>query len=561
MKLTIGVTGHRNLVAAEVPALREQVRAFFEALAREYPGLELQVITPLAEGADRLVAQVARELGIPLVVPLPMPRAEYERDFSGTASVHEFRDLIEGAEVLSLPLAGDTAGAVGRNHLYAQLGVFISNHCQILLALWDGKPGDESGGTADVVRYHLTAVMPGFSAGEESPNLLAENENDLAYHIVCSRDRPDGGPQAGLEELHGYWLTAHFGRQQGPRMPEDYHLTMLRLQAFAADDDTYRKLLGASARSLLAGEPPLAEPAGVRYVNRLFGVADWLAIHFQRRVYLNMLTTHVVAIFMGLTFILYSEFGGPHWLVYLFLSLFLTGFAVYLVGDRREWHRKYLDYRALAEGLRVQLYWNLAGVVETETPEFAYDNFLQKQDVDLGWIRHIMRSASLYRDRTRAPDPAWVDWVADHWVGQADGKTGQLGYYTEKSILKTRNLQRTARFGSLSLWGGILIAGVLALMAGRIGPDERHLLMILMGVLPLIAGVRDAFSHKRAEKELIKQYRFMGKIFTNARRLLDGSTDTAFRRRVLRALGNAALEEHAEWILMHRERPLEHSGL
>ncbi len=57
MKLTIGVTGHRNLVAAEVPALREQVRAFFEALAREYPGLELQVITPLAEGADRLVAQ------------------------------------------------------------------------------------------------------------------------------------------------------------------------------------------------------------------------------------------------------------------------------------------------------------------------------------------------------------------------------------------------------------------------------------------------------------------------------------------------------------------------
>ena len=79
--------------------------------------------------------------------------------------------------------------------------------------------------------------------------------------------------------------------------------------------------------------------------------------------------------------------------------------------------------------------------------------------------------------------------------------------------------------------------------------------------LPLIAGVRDAYSHKKAERELIKQYRFMSKVLANARRLLDSSPDLAFRRRILMAVGNAALEEHAEWILMHRERPLEHGGL
>jgi hypothetical protein len=49
-------------------------------------------------------------------------------------------------------------------------------------------------------------------------------------------------------------------------------------------------------------------------------------------------------------------------------------------------------------------------------------------------------------------------------------------------------------------------------------------------------------------------------VLANARRLLDGSDDPEFRRRVLKALGTAALEEDAEWILMHRERPLEHSG-
>ena len=96
-----------------------------------------------------------------------------------------------------------------------------------------------------------------------------------------------------------------------------------------------------------------------------------------------------------------------------------------------------------------------------------------------------------------------------------------------------------------------------AILAATIG----YLVLILMGVLPLMAGVRDAYSHKKADKELIKQYRFMSRVFSNARRLLDSSEDVIFQRRVLRAVGTAALEEHAEWLLMHRERPLEHGGL
>jgi hypothetical protein len=86
-------------------------------------------------------------------------------------------------------------------------------------------------------------------------------------------------------------------------------------------------------------------------------------------------------------------------------------------------------------------------------------------------------------------------------------------------------------------------------------------MLILMGVLPLIAGVWDAYSHKRAEKELIKQYAFMSRVFRKARNLLDSTGDVEFRRRVLKALGQAALDEGAEWLLMHRERPLEHGKL
>ena len=126
---------------------------------------------------------------------------------------------------------------------------------------------------------------------------------------------------------------------------------------------------------------------------------------------------------------------------------------------------------------------------------------------------------------------------------------------------KAARFKRTTSLGKVTLWVGILIAVLLAVVGTDLSETQKQLLLVLMGTFPLIAGVRDAYSHKKAEKELIKQYRFMRGVLANARRLLDSSTDADFRRKVLKALGTAALEEDAEWILMHRERPLEHSGL
>lgn len=565
MYLTVGVTGHRDLVAEEIPALKNIVQDFFLQLRKDYPGLVLQLINSLAEGSDQLVAEVAMDLGIELIVPLPMPQPDYEQDFSSPAAVEKFRDTVRKSRVI--PCYVETEAAAGsltprdRERQYARVGVFISNHSQVLLALWDGKPATATGGTAGVVQYHLTAVMPGFSVAEESPNLLADNENDLAYHIVCSRDRPDGSPREGLQALQTAWVTAHFGRQTGEAIPLEYREMLQRLEDFGRDKDRYRVAIENEGVDLLKNVPDLELPAGIREVSRVCSAADWLAVHFQRRVSTGLLATHSLAVLIGLIFILYSEFDGLDYLVNFFLLAFLAGFVVYKVGEYRQWHRKYLDYRGLAEGLRVQIYWSLAGVIDVQSAEFAYDNFLQKQDVDLGWIRHVMRSVSLYQSRGQDAHPGWLDWVVEQWVGNDKDQTGQLHYYRSKAEQKAARFKLTTHLGRITLWAGILIAVMLAILGTDISSSQRDTLLVLMGIFPLIAGVRDAYSHKKAEKELIKQYRFMRGIFLNARRLLDSSDDPKFRRRVLRALGNAALEEDAEWILMHRERPLEHSGL
>ncbi len=565
MHLTIGVTGHRDLLADEIPALKEKVREFFLQLESSFPDLDLQLITPLAEGSDRLVADVAQELEIELIVPLPMPQADYEKDFSSAAAVEAFRESLADARVINLRTLPEAAGQVvtgkDRDRQYAQLGIFISNHSQVLLALWDGKPSTATGGTASVVNYHLTAVMPGYAVDEESPNLLADNENDLAYHITCSRDRPEGQPRADLQALQTTWVTAHYGLESGEQMPLEYQVMLRRLEEFGRDQAKYQAAIDKEGVDLLADAPDLEYPAGTQIISGRYRVADWLAIHFQKRISAGLIGIHMIAVMIGLIFIIYSEFDGLDFLVNIFLLAFLAGFIIFKIGERRQWHRKHLDYRALAEGLRVQFYWSLAGVIDVTSAEFAYDNFLQKQDVDLGWIRHVMRNVSLSRSRDWLPPPEWVDWVVEQWVGDAEGKSGQLSYYKRKEMEKAKRFKRTTYLGRVMLWAGILMAVFLAAAGTDMSDFQRHVLLVLMGIFPLIAGIRDAYSHKKAEKELIKQYRFMHGILANARRLLDSTDDLRFRRRVLKALGKAALEEDAEWILMHRERPLEHSGI
>ncbi|MDX1380414.1 MAG: hypothetical protein R3233_04795, partial [Xanthomonadales bacterium] len=554
-RLYVSVTAHRDLVAAELPGIEARVEACFRELADAFPDLPATLLTPLAEGGDRLAARVALRLGVPVVAVLPMAQPEYERDFDTPASLQEFHDLLDQAEhQFSLPAAPGNGAAPfegrARDIQYAQLGVFLSNHCQVLLALWDGKAGARLGGTGQVVEFHLTALMPGFEADSTPAGLLAENENDLVYHVVCSRDRPDGQPAEGLQPATGAWFSSRADRARSAALPGEYREMLARLECFVRDWQDHADAIGHYSPGLLQHAPDLALPSGAGLTDRLFRAADCLAIHYQKRVHGSLRAIHVLAVLMGLVFLVYTEFDAPNYLVLGFLALFFAGVAVHYTGESREWHRKYLDYRALAEGLRVQLYWNLAGVVDPVSVEFAYDNFLQKQDTELGWIRHVMRRASLRRMRGQAPPPEWVGWVVDEWVGGIGAARGQLGYYARKESENSARYQRTSRLGTLCLWSGIGIA-VLLFLTGQYGQTGiRQGLLVGMGVLPLIAGVWDAYSHKRAEKELIKQYAFMGRVFRKARALLDGSSDVEFHRRVLRALGQAALDEGAEWLLM-----------
>jgi hypothetical protein len=558
--LVIGVTSHRNIPADEIEPIRQRVRDFLAQLQREFPALPLVVVSALAEGGDQLVAQEALAVGARLVAPLPLPPDMYVEDFSTAAVRASFHLLCSRAEIVLLPqLMGQPRQAIGspgvpRDRQYAKAGVYIASHCHILLAIWDGKVSGRLGGTAQIVNYHLGGTLPGLiDRRRDTRHVLGGGDESLLYHIVCSRDGADGAPATGLQPLQTLWRTADTVAA-ADSLPADFRLMFARMVEFNGECDTYADEIATSMRP--------ADAAGATAdVDSLFRAADWLALHFQRRVLLAMRLTYTLAALMGIAFTFYAHLPAQDFLIYLFLLLFASGGAVAMLARRRGWHRKYLDYRALAEGLRIQSYWQRANIAANADHEFAHDNFLQKQNIELGWIRNVMRAAGLQAaTRPASPPPEALAQVIAEWVGES-GKSGQLHYYERKTAERTGLHHVTEAVGSISLWGGVAISVFLAVFVHRLSHDTKTFLVLVMAVLSIMAAVREAYAYRKADKELIRQYRFMQRIFTSARAALDRTDDPVLQRQILLSLGDAALTEQAEWTLMQRERQVEHSKL
>jgi len=152
LPLVFGVSGHRDLRVADVPQLREQLFRVFARFRAAYPHTPFQLLTPLAEGADRLTAEVALASEIELVVPLPMERREYEKDFTTAESLGEFRGLLAMAESTWRVPSRQKPVPESRTAQYAAVGDFIARCSHVLILLWDGTDNRKVGGTAWVKR-------------------------------------------------------------------------------------------------------------------------------------------------------------------------------------------------------------------------------------------------------------------------------------------------------------------------------------------------------------------------------------------------------------------------
>jgi hypothetical protein len=542
LPIVIAVTGHRHLRVADVPQHRAHVRELFAHLRQRYPATPLRIVSALAEGADRLVADVALEQGHEVLVPLPLEPEEYEHDFPDSiAEFHALLGRVPPEQVFVFPRepGPDSATLTPlelRERRYRAVDIFLAQQSHLLLALWDGRPTSSLAGTATVVRLKLEGPAGTPEAGLRP---LDAEDGGPVYHIHA----PRAGEAAPILKKPE-WLFPQEGDEAL------FRTLCSRLERFNSEPRRH-SIAGQLPEAAAALLPDIgSRPASERSLATAFAAADLLARHYQRITRVVLRLTLISAALLALTFELYAEIMPWRVLPAGYLATFASLTGILLWQSRRDVQGRYLDYRALAEGLRVQFYWRLAGL-----PDSASSSYLRKQLDELRWIREALRASAALAP----PQVAHPDLAIEHWVG------GQAVYYADRAHSQRKRLHELERRSRVFLGAGLLATAVLVVFWNRLEarPLWHRWLVVLMGFAPIGAALWETYVERLGLRTQVNQYvRFAG-IFRRAKRFAERLEHSPARHdrhhaliALLRELGREALMENGDWVLLLRERPI-----
>ncbi|MBN1827487.1 MAG: hypothetical protein JW958_14645 [Candidatus Eisenbacteria bacterium] len=386
----VGVTGHRGLSSTDRAEIKVRTFEILRRIRKAVEGCDplpgcpelfekeilATVVSPLADGADQIVAEIALDLGYELQSPLPFPADEYRKDFDASPeALARFRSLIARATaVLELCGTRENAGAA-----YEAVGRVVLEHADILLAVWDGGDPEGVGGTGQIVREALAARIPVIVVSPDDPGVFHLRISTRANEVTeC--------PPGELEErLLDILFPARDGGSSSAYPEEHYRKQQKEYASFCAEKEIGKRwgrrlIIGrawgaawgrftAPFREGVWREP---EPAVLpdqpqnkrgdidRYRAFLAGHYSWasrLAIHYADLYRSSFLMNYLLGA-AAVTLVLLANFIHSHEVLFLLLELvcIATILLVQRVGRRRRWHLKAVDYRILAELFRQMRY-------------------------------------------------------------------------------------------------------------------------------------------------------------------------------------------------------------
>ena len=612
--IVVGVTGHRDLREEDIPELEKNVGAIFKEIKLKYQDkyqrLPIQILSPLAEGADRLVARVGLYAGhadVKLTAILPMPKEEYEKDFDTAGSKREFADLLEKAEdVFELPFVeGNTREMVqrckeSRNKQYALAGAYIAAHSQILIALWDGRA---TGETAEVVRAKLEGI-PAPSAPPESPMDILDN--GPVYHVFTVRKNTPAEIAAYnhkpeipcLLHVKGKWdvlyptiwntdkhalHSSDKGKTSNHKSmndkPEDaaekyYDSVLERISEFnrdivknCKDEDKVKRSM---SHVMPEGEQGKLSP-GLRKILSCYGYADTLALQYQKittDVLKRLLITAVVSFFF---LNIFDQFWAKAYILALFPVIMGIGYLFYKIAARKDYENKYYDYRALAEGLRVQFFWKLM-----HSKENTYDRYLRKYRGDMDWIFQTIRNVGMdanqeISQKHSACKKEDLKILQRRWVGD------QKDFFVKKVPEKEQKIRRQEKAtlcffcaAMATVLGFFIMKAIVAFQHGSLKDfinmediqqgSVYYPFAFLIDVFLAIGAALAIYVEKRAFADELRQYQRMKVLYGRASRFMEeyiAENNAAGAENLAIELGKEALIENGDWYIIQRSKPLE----
>jgi hypothetical protein len=519
-RLRVGVSGHRALDNED--ALRERVRDVLERIRERVSrsadvSVELTVVSALAEGADRLVAEEVLDV-IPratLEAPLPLPVDDYVRDFKTEDSRRQFDRLRRRA---SLVIEGPPAKT--RDEAYERVGHFVVDGCDVLVALWDGDAPHGRGGTA---------------------------------HIV-ERARQHGTPLYWINTRRDYEITEeHTERIAAPLIAEAHRYN-------AAAIDGFDHVLAGEMRRMLpknrAEREDLRLDEHAEWILPFFVRADQLALRQQRRYFLGtwalVLAAALAVASVAALAAFPTAFSGSEVVpVVVEAVLLLVVIGVYVGGTRLEVHTRWIWYRFLAERFRSAFFLALAGLAQrTEGGFDVADPGDEAQD----WARRAFREVWSLRPTDRLPEratPELRQFLGQAWLGSHDraGESGQIGYHLSRSRRFARLHHRFSR--TIQLLLGLTLAAALTHIAVGEGPDHAltwsHVSLFCSLSLPALGAAIAGIAADREYHRHAARYARMARDLARIRSQLEGAKHAVDLRTLTDHAEQTMLEENRDW--------------
>ena len=519
--IVVGVTAHRAIRKEDRAALSAAVRAELEKLRALCPHSRLVLLCSLAEGGDQLCADAAEELGLDLIAVLPTQREIYEKDFSPEALARFSHHCARAERVLVTPYteAVPEAGA-DRDFGFRQAGIYVSSHCHVLLALWDGGPGTAAAcGTSEAVDFALRG-----SYRPRSGVCLRSGSNVEVIHIFTPRGERTGEPAGSVRILGN---------------------TGAVLDILRKTDDLNAKLpeAGTEFDSGLPegafGDPLLARMEGL---GRAAGKLSMSYAEIYRRV-LALLA--VASALLTFSFLLYDEAQATGLILACGLML-LGAWFCQRYAARSDCHRRYIEFRALAECLRVQSYLRYAG-----SGVRAAELLSWTQQEETAWIMDALCVMEIGEPPTETHD------IRSCWVEDQRLYHRSAGERSQHSLDSSERVVRFALILSIALY---LAAVLFELLSGGlifhpvcpVADVEfyRTLLKLLLGSISAVTLFIANYYGRLSLPRILSDHRKMERFYAamSERLLRDGQSEE-----LLEVLAREELIENGNWSSYQRD--------
>ncbi len=508
LALNVGITGHRAKALGEglTEIVRDRLDLIFANLRRGAQSLHarekglfddaepiLRLHTPLATGSDQLAAQTARANGFQMRALLPFEVSEYSRDFLGSELTEFHEYLADADDVMILP--GDRSA----HDAYVLVGKAVIAASDLIIAIWDGEPGNGPGGTAHVVDLALREGVPVVHlhidrAKSDASSIRLIKGGDLEGPELGQLETLDDytnllaellAPHQTIERQHIHEYYCETENRRNLRIEYPVMLAILGIKSLPA-----RPWLQDSIASNIERDRSVVrqqfEPTLRMPLERGYGWANFLAIRYAQRFRSGHFTNYILsalAVIVALTGLL-----APTIKLYLvILELLLIGALFYntTTGNKGEWHRKWLQYRHLAESLRPLVYLKRVGLVG---PPFRSDYIagVHRKEGASDWTRWY--AAAIWREMASPGGEMSYKQVRALADAVIEEQVMPQAKYHEKNAERMHELDHRLHEIGNFLMGFVIATCVLYIVGYFVMPDYikqlTNLLIVLTAGLP-----------------------------------------------------------------------------